>query len=168
MIELRQVRERASKLYYDIKKRSEPRLGKSGRREGKIIRPAIPVPYSSEQFATWLLQTVGCNAFLCPYCNAPLDVLSMTLDHGIPIAMGGGNDFPNLVPCCADCNTLKGKLTGDQYRDFRSIMRANMDPAAEAEILARLRAGALGQRLLWQKSAEKKSKSSVVTIDEPF
>lgn len=166
MIEPRHVRERASKLFYDIKRRSEPRLWKSGPRVGKIIRPAIPVPYSSEAFATWLLETVGCRAFLCPYCNAPLDVFTMTLDHGIPISIGGTNEFDNLVPCCADCNKLKHSLTGEQYLELRRKLR-ELHPAIEANVLARLRAAALGQTLLWQKNA-KKPQPSLVTSDETF
>lgn len=166
MIEPKQVRERASKLYYDIKRRGEPKLWKNGPKTGMVRMPAIPVPYSSDEFAAWLLVKIGCNAFLCPYCNAPLDVLSMTLDHGIPVALGGGNELPNLIPCCADCNTLKHKLTGPEYLELRRKLR-ELPPNIEANVLSRLRAGALGQTMLWQKFA-KKSKPSLVTSDETF
>lgn len=165
MIEQKQVRVRASKLYYDIKRRSEERLWKSGPRAGRVLRPAIPVPYSSETFATWLLDKVGCNAFLCPYCNAPLDVFTMTLDHGIPISFGGTNEFDNLVPCCADCNSLKHSLTGEQYLELRRKLR-ELHPAIEANVLGRLRAAALGQKLLWQKGAKRPQLALVA--EEPF
>jgi hypothetical protein len=165
MIEPKQVRERASKLFYDIKRRSAPTYWKSGRMKGRVNKPEVPVPYTSDEFAAWLLTTIGCNAFLCPYCNAPLDVLSMTLDHNVPLRPGG-NELPNLVACCADCNTLKGKMIGKDYLQFRRLMRELSAPA-EANVLARLRAGALGQRLLWEKQGKKKQ-PSVVMADEPF
>jgi 5-methylcytosine-specific restriction endonuclease McrA len=170
VIEPKQVRQRASKLYYDIKRRSEPKLWKNGRLKGRTRWAGVPVPYSSEAFATWLLTEIGCNAFLCPYCKAPIDVLSMTLDHDVALHSGGTNEFNNLVACCADCNTLKGKLTGDQYRDFRALLRLNLDPAAEAEILQRLRSGAMGMRLSQQMRAQKANKlqPSLATSDEPF
>jgi 5-methylcytosine-specific restriction endonuclease McrA len=165
VIEPKQVRERASKLYYDIKRRSAPTYWKNGRMAGRMKWPGAPVPYSSETFATWLLTEIGCNAFLCPYCNAPLDVLSMTLDHSTPLAIGGDNEFSNLIPCCGDCNGLKHKLTGQEYLALRLALRT-LPPNVEANVLARLRAGALGQRLLWEKQSKKKP--ALVTSEEPF
>jgi 5-methylcytosine-specific restriction endonuclease McrA len=163
MIEPKQVRERASKLFYDIKRRSAPKLWKAGKRAGRVRWHGVPVPYTSDEFATWLLDKIGCNAFLCPYCNAPLDVLSMTLDHDFPLAAGGDNSFGNLVPCCSDCNGLKHTLTGDEYLMLRKALR-NLPPKIEANVLARLRAGALGQRMLWQQSAKKPA----ALVEEPF
>lgn len=168
MIEPRDVTKRASKLFYDIKRRSEPKYWKNGRLAGRVRHPGVPVPYMSESFASWLLAKIGCNAFLCPYCNAPLDVFSMTLDHDVPLGAGGTNETDNLVPCCSDCNTLKGKMTGEQYLLFRRLMR-QLHPAAEADVLQRLRSGAMGMRLSQQMRAQKsKQKPSVVMADEPF
>lgn len=167
MIDPKQVRERAQQLYADIKKRSKPKLWKSGHKKNRVRLPEVPVPYTSDEFASWLLTTIGCTCFLCPYCNAPLDVLSMTLDHNIPLRPGG-NEFPNLVACCADCNTLKGKVTGKGYMLFRELMR-ELQPADEADILKRLRSGAMGMRLSQQMRAQKgKQQPSLVTSDEPF
>lgn len=153
MIEEKQIRVRASKLYYDINRR------------GAKAKIPVQTPYSSEAFATWLLATIGCNAFLCPYCNAPLDALSMTLDHGLPLARGGDNKFSNLVPCCEDCNKLKHKLTGDEYLALREKLR-ELPPHVEANVLGRLRTGGLGQKMMWQKAANKKP--SLLKSDEPF
>jgi 5-methylcytosine-specific restriction endonuclease McrA len=169
MIEPKQVRERAQKLYSDIKRRSQPKLWKAGRMAGRVRWPGVDVPYTSDEFATWLLTEVGCNAFLCPYCSAPLDVLSMTLDHDFPLACGGSNETRNLVPCCRDCNELKGKMTGKEYMLFRDLMR-KLSPAAEGDVLQRLRFGLNGMRASQRSHAEKKRKlqPSLVTSDEPF
>jgi 5-methylcytosine-specific restriction endonuclease McrA len=169
MIEPKQVRVRASKLFYDISRRSEPKLWKSGRMKGRVRWPGMPVPYTSDEFATWLLTEIGCSAFLCPYCSCPLDVLSMTLDHGIPVHAGGGNEFTNLVPCCRDDNELKGGMTGKGYMLFRKLLR-ELPPADEADVLKRLRYGLNGMRASQQLRAQraKKNQPSLVTSDEPF
>jgi 5-methylcytosine-specific restriction endonuclease McrA len=170
MIEPKQVRVRASKLFYDITRRSEPKLWKSGRMKGRVRWPGMPVPYTSDEFATWLLTEIGCSAFLCPYCNAPLDVLSMTLDHDFPLKCGGSNEFRNLVPCCRDCNELKGKMTGKEYMLFRDLMR-KMSPAAEGDVLQRLRFGLNGMRASQRSHAEKHAKQkspTVQAIEEAF
>ena len=41
----------------------------------------------------------------CPYCDTKGHKL--TLDHVIPITLGGTNDIWNLVPCCISCNCSK-------------------------------------------------------------
>jgi 5-methylcytosine-specific restriction endonuclease McrA len=145
MIDRSQVTARARQLYSDLKKRSAPTYWKNGKRKGMVHWEGVPIDYSSDAFASWLLTTIGCQAFLCPYCNAPLDALSMTLDHGIPLHSGGTNSWANLVPCCGDCNNIKGELTGEQYLLFRKLMR-QMHPAAEANILMRVRSGGGAQK----------------------
>jgi 5-methylcytosine-specific restriction endonuclease McrA len=169
MIETRQVMARARQLYSDLKRRSAPTYWKNGRLAGRMRWPGAPIPYTSDEFAAWIMRRVGCQAFLCPYCNAPLDVLSMVLDHDTPLHGGGTNDFENLVPCCADCNTIKGKVVGEQYHFFRQLMR-KLHPSAETDILSRLRSGAMGQRLAQQLRAGKsaKQKPALVRSEEPF
>lgn len=119
--------------------------------------------YSSDDFATWLLETIGCNAFLCPYCKAPLDALSMTLDHDIALHSGGDNEKANLVFCCADCNTIKGKLPGKLYLAFREMLRA-LGPIVEAEILARLRVAEKGKKAIQQAAAEHAKKAGTKAL----
>lgn len=41
----------------------------------------------------------------CRYCGSED---SLTIDHVVPIAMGGSNRLRNLVACCSPCNTKKG------------------------------------------------------------
>lgn len=169
MIEPKQIIKCARTLYGHIKERSAPTYWKSGRMKGRMKWPGVEVPYTSDEFATWLLTTVGCQAFLCPYCNAPLDVLSMTMDHDRPLKGGGTNEFGNLVPCCADCNTLKGKMNSANYLKFRLLLR-ELDPFAEADVLQRLRSGAMGMRLSQQMRAEQARKNgpALVAVEDDF
>ena len=45
---------------------------------------------------------------LCEYCQAAqLTVVTMEIDHIIPISAGGSSDFDNLCLTCRGCNTYK-------------------------------------------------------------
>ena len=41
----------------------------------------------------------------CRYCRSTDNPL--TIDHVLPVALGGGDDPANLVACCRDCNAGK-------------------------------------------------------------
>lgn len=45
---------------------------------------------------------------VCWYCGDSIHHKGRTLDHVKPRARGGGDTFENLVPCCKDCNRMKG------------------------------------------------------------
>lgn len=45
----------------------------------------------------------------------------MILDHMLPAARGGGDDWENLIPSCFSCNNAKGYLTTDEFRFVRSF-----------------------------------------------
>jgi 5-methylcytosine-specific restriction endonuclease McrA len=40
-----------------------------------------------------------------------------TIDHFLPLAMGGKSNNENLVPSCRSCNSSKGKSSIGEYRD---------------------------------------------------
>lgn len=42
----------------------------------------------------------------CIYCNKKTE--AMTVDHVVPLKLGGTNELSNLVPACSDCNLRKG------------------------------------------------------------
>ena len=42
----------------------------------------------------------------CYYCRIPLSIGTMTIDHWLPRCFGG----KRLVPCCRECNSLKGNM----------------------------------------------------------
>lgn len=59
------------------------------------------------------------KGFICWWCGVgiTLDPTQIrrgiplaTVDHVIPRSKGGTNQMSNLVPCCAECNSLKGNL----------------------------------------------------------
>ena len=48
------------------------------------------------------------DSFACRYCGATAPNVQLHVDHVIPVADGGTDDFDNLVTACAACNFGKG------------------------------------------------------------
>ena len=46
--------------------------------------------------------------YRCAYCNYLEKSIELTLDHVIPIAKQGTDNYSNLVPACRPCNLSKG------------------------------------------------------------
>ncbi|MEV0773855.1 HNH endonuclease [Nocardia salmonicida] len=50
----------------------------------------------------------------CRYCGAKAGDAPLTVDHVVPVALGGGDDPANLVAACRDCNAGKTSVAPDQ------------------------------------------------------
>ena len=44
---------------------------------------------------------------VCHYCRRHLPPAELTMDHLVPLALGGRSTKGNLVPACKECNTKK-------------------------------------------------------------
>jgi hypothetical protein len=40
----------------------------------------------------------------CAYCGAPMEPETATIEHVIPISVGGANKWENMVAACGPCN----------------------------------------------------------------
>ena len=49
----------------------------------------------------------------CRYCGATALTATLTVDHVIPVALGGPDDPANLVTACVDCNAGKSSMPID-------------------------------------------------------
>lgn len=49
----------------------------------------------------------------CRYCGAHAPDVPITVDHVIPVALGGTDDPANLAASCADCNSGKSATSPD-------------------------------------------------------
>lgn len=47
----------------------------------------------------------------CAYCDGD----GIGLDHVLPLSRGGANEPANLVRCCGDCNSRKGRRTPEEW-----------------------------------------------------
>lgn len=50
----------------------------------------------------------------CRYCGAAAPDVKLTVDHVIPVALGGGDEPNNLVTACHDCNAGKSSTSPDE------------------------------------------------------
>ncbi|MCA9368335.1 HNH endonuclease [Candidatus Kaiserbacteria bacterium] len=74
------------------------------RRVAKNIRRAYERGQRADlSLAEWLL-LLFVHDFKCAYCGRPYE----TMDHIVPICSGGGTTLTNILPCCTECNNLKG------------------------------------------------------------
>jgi hypothetical protein len=48
------------------------------------------------------------DKFSCRYCGTDGRHGPLRIDHVVPLALGGTNDWENLVTCCHACNAGKG------------------------------------------------------------
>lgn len=46
--------------------------------------------------------------YVCQYCSEPVNRKFATLDHVLPVSLGGKSTFENCVCACAKCNSAKG------------------------------------------------------------
>jgi len=49
----------------------------------------------------------------CRYCGASAPDVKLTVDHVVPVALGGGDEPSNLVTACQGCNAGKSSITPD-------------------------------------------------------
>lgn len=50
----------------------------------------------------------------CRYCGASAPDVHLTVDHVLPVALGGADDPTNLVAACKDCNAGKSSSNPDR------------------------------------------------------
>ena len=48
----------------------------------------------------------------CHYCG---EKKALTIDHDIPLSLGGSDDITNILPACRSCNAKKGLKTAAEY-----------------------------------------------------
>ena len=57
---------------------------------------------------------------ICHYCNQPTPPRELTMDHVVPLALGGRSTKGNVVPCCKTCNTKKRHLLPMEWEEYLS------------------------------------------------
>jgi hypothetical protein len=50
----------------------------------------------------------------CRYCGASAPDVQLTVDHVVPVALGGASEPANLVTACRDCNAGKSSTGPDE------------------------------------------------------
>jgi hypothetical protein len=139
MLDVEVFKERVAALWGSQKTMARPKLWKTGKRAGVVRKQAMPVYFDKRALEQWLWKIVGLNAKPCPYCNVPIDILSLTLDHVIPRSAGGEFALDNMQVICKDCNAMKGDLSDDAFRQVLALART-LSGYDQAKLFGRLKA----------------------------
>jgi 5-methylcytosine-specific restriction endonuclease McrA len=116
MLTVEVFKKRADSIYAGQHAKHKKRLAKLSPKGVSIdLPPSEVLPFSRQEFRAWLWKQVGLGASLCPYCRTPIDILSLEIDHSIPVRRGGSPGLDNQKPTCKRCNTIKGELTHDEF-----------------------------------------------------
>lgn len=60
----------------------------------------------------------GCK---CMYCGQPMGKVQLTIDHFVPLEMGGKNDPSNYLSACRKCNKNKGGMDPREWVSLKTI-----------------------------------------------
>lgn len=61
------------------------------------------------------------DGYKCMYCGKKMGEVQLTIDHFIPLEMGGKNDPSNYLSACRKCNKDKGGLAPGAFCTSRGI-----------------------------------------------
>ncbi len=64
----------------------------------------------------WWQQKTADNR--CHYCDNKVPFKELTMDHLVPLAMGGRSTKDNLVPCCKTCNNKKKSMMPIEWQEY--------------------------------------------------
>ena len=67
------------------------------------------------------------DGFKCVYCGRKMGEVLMTVDHFVPLELGGKNDVTNFVTSCKPCNKAKGSQDPKAWRGFRVHTREGLE-----------------------------------------
>ena len=125
MIDLKMYQKRVAQLYNDERKWWRKELEKQATKAGFVLDVALDeiLPYTQAQFGKWLWTQIQLGVILCPYCGAPIDILSMELDHKTPKRRHGGPELANKHCICKKCNGSKGDFTHEEYVEIVKFMQ---------------------------------------------
>ncbi len=94
----------------------------------------------------------------CRYCARPLEGQGKR-DHRQPLARGGRNEAANIVPACAQCNSLKSLASEQEYVEWMRTLTGNGGwmPVEAVRLLAE-----------WALDAEQREERSETLLKEVF
>lgn len=97
----------AATTYRTLRECKEPKLIEYA--NGQAATPAIDYKIAKRKpIAEGVKQRLFTNSPFCRWCNCQLTRATMTIEHVVPLAIGGTNDEHNLALACERCNLARG------------------------------------------------------------
>lgn len=75
------------------------------------------------------------DSFKCYYCGNPAGEKPLTIDHVVPVALGGSDDVTNLVAACPDCNSGKSSVMPESELVEKINVATEVAKAAQARLM---------------------------------
>ncbi|TRU50774.1 MAG: HNH endonuclease [Microcystis aeruginosa Ma_QC_Ch_20071001_S25] len=74
--------------------------------------PRIPIPIEVRKYVYQR------DNYQCQSCGKPEKLAQLSIDHIIPLALGGSNDISNLQTLCLSCNRHKKDDLDPRFRRY--------------------------------------------------
>jgi 5-methylcytosine-specific restriction endonuclease McrA len=133
----------------------QKRAGELWRSQQSMARGRGQIEFSRADFDAWLWLQVGVGVIRCPHCGAPIDALSLTIDHMQPRSAGGLFSLENMECICQACNQMKGNLTRDGFAALLNFARTALDPVDQFVLHERLLAAHHGAKQRYWRDRKK-------------
>lgn len=75
----------------------------------------------------WWKQKISSG--LCHYCGGQFRPAELTMDHVVPLSLGGQSVKTNLVPACKACNNLKKGMSWQDWEEHCRERRNRQESA---------------------------------------
>lgn len=83
----------------------------------------------------------------CMYCGRDMGEVQLTVDHFVPIEMGGADEDTNYLTACRRCNKDKGCMPPDEwcevmgydYKGLGRYLKITDDEVARSEVMTEIR-----------------------------
>lgn len=165
MIDQKAFMERSGALFGTVRDRYKKVLQKQAKRQKLpfTIDSKDILPFTLFEFRQWLAGSVGLGIVPCMFCQTPIDIINLSVDHRTPLRRGGGPELANLQICCKRCNEIKGDFT---WQEFALIVQFMNGPAIHfrARLEGVLKNGHVGNML---RNFPRKQAGAVKALPQP-
>lgn len=99
-------------------------------------------PFTLEEYRAAAWDGLVVSFGRCSYCRDKITDKTFSPDHTVPLERGGSAGLENInVACCKACNTVKGRMDGEEYEAFRQFLDSISSEAA-SHLVAAVKTGA--------------------------
>lgn len=60
---------------------------------------------------------------VCYYCGKKVSPKELTMEHKIPLSLGGTSERSNLVTACKECNSKKKYLLPWEWEEYLKVLK---------------------------------------------
>ena len=92
------------------------------------------------------------DGFRCMLCGQPMGKVQLTVDHWIPLELGGQDDAANYLAACRGCGKLKGSRNPKDFCESKGYDYDGLCAYLEGLVPASMIAHLTRQEIQWQRN----------------